>query len=141
MKTKPLCGLIALAAVGLAACGGGGSDWATTPSSAPAAAPRPTDAAGVAVKIADTDAGKILIGTDGRTLYGFTNDVETRSTCYGTCAQAWPPVIVEAQWVVGPGLDTGVFSTIPRDDGSLQLVAGKFPLYEYSGDAAPGDLN
>jgi len=95
----------------------------------------------VAVKIADSPSGKILIGADGRTLYGFTNDIDAKSTCYSTCAKAWPLVIVDSQWTVGPGLDTGVFSTVLRDDGTEQLVAGKFPLYAYSGDAAPGDAN
>ena len=82
----------------------------------------------------------MLASTDGLTLYGFTNDVDAISTCYGTCAEAWPPVIVDADWTVGPGLDTGIFSTTERDDGTLQLVAGKFPLYGFGGDAAPGDI-
>ena len=147
MNKKPFLAIIALAALGLAACGGGSDNSPTAaPADAAAADPSPPARASgagapVAVKIADTEAGKILIGTDGRTLYGFTNDVEAKSTCYSTCADAWPPVIVESQWAVGPGLDTGVFSTVRRDDGTEQLVAGKFPLYEYSGDAAPGDAN
>ncbi len=49
-------------------------------------------------------------------------------------------MIVDEEWTVGPGLDTGIFSTTRRDDGTLQLVAGKFPLYGFGGDAAPGDL-
>ena len=80
-----------------------------------------------------------MTSAEGLTLYGFVNDVNAISTCYSTCADAWPPVIVDADWEVGPGLDTGVFSTTEREDGSLQLVAGKFPLYTYGGDAAPGD--
>ena len=80
-----------------------------------------------------------MTSAEGLTLYGFVNDVNAISTCYSTCAEAWPPVIVDADWKVGPGLDTGVFSTTEREDGSLQLVAGKFPLYTYGGDAAPGD--
>jgi predicted lipoprotein with Yx(FWY)xxD motif len=142
MTKKPLFAIVALAAVGLAACGGGSSDSPTAaPPPSDAAAPAPAPAPAVAVKIADSPAGKILIGADGRTLYGFTNDIDAKSTCYSTCAQAWPPVIVDSEWSVGPGLDTGVFSTVLRDDGTEQLVAGKFPLYAYSGDAAPGDRN
>src|SRR5262249_44132508 len=110
MKTKPLIGLLALAAVGLAACGSGGSNA----SSAPTAAPAPAAAAGpvstISVKVADNKIGKILIAADGHTLYGFTNDADAKSTCYSACANAWPPVIVDPQWSVGPGLDMGVFS-------------------------------
>ena len=144
MTKKPLFAIVALAAVGLAACGGGSSDSpaaAPPPSDVAAPVPAPTAGAPVAVKVADTATGTILSGADGRTLYGFTNDVDAKSTCYSTCAEAWPPVIVDSQWSVGPGLDTGVFSTVLRDDGTEQLVAGKFPLYAYSGDAAPGDRN
>jgi predicted lipoprotein with Yx(FWY)xxD motif len=148
MSIKPLIGLVALAAIGLAACGGGSNDATTAAAPAPAptettapAPAAPAVASTVAVKVADSKAGKILIGPDGKTLYGFTNDIAATSTCYSTCAAAWPPVIVGAEWSVGPGLDSGVFSTVARDDGTTQLVAGKFPLYEYSGDAAPGDAN
>jgi predicted lipoprotein with Yx(FWY)xxD motif len=85
--------------------------------------------------------GRILVGPDGMTLYGFTNDVDAKSTCYGTCATAWPPAIVGPGWTVGPELDSGVFSTIVRDDGQTQLVAGRWPLYYYSGDTKPGEAN
>jgi predicted lipoprotein with Yx(FWY)xxD motif len=141
MRTKPLIGLLAIAAVGFAACGSSGThDSPNAAPAAPAAAPA-SPGSTVAVKVGDTAGAKILVGADGRTLYGFTNDTAAKSTCYSACAQAWPPVIVDAQWTVGPGLDTSVFSTITRDDGTLQLTAGKWPLYEYSGDAAPGDAN
>jgi predicted lipoprotein with Yx(FWY)xxD motif len=140
MNLKPLLGLAAVAAVGLAACGGGSNDASpATPAPAPASAPAPAPSSTIAVKVADNASGKILVGTDGKTLYGFTNDVNATSTCYSTCATAWPPVLVGSEWTVGPGLDSGVFSTVTRDDGTTQLVAGKFPLYAYSGDAAPGD--
>jgi predicted lipoprotein with Yx(FWY)xxD motif len=88
-----------------------------------------------------TVAGDTIVGPDGRSLYGFVNDIQATSTCYGTCADAWPPVIVSPDWVVGPGLDAGIFATTVRDDGQLQLVAGKWPLYYYAGDGAPGDVN
>ena len=132
-------GLLAAAAIATAACGSSNDDATVLADpSTPAAAPAGSS---VAVKVADSPVGKILIGTSGNTLYGFANDNAAKSTCYGACANAWPPVIVDDSWGVGPGLDSGVFSTILRDDGTQQLVAGKFPLYEYAGDAAPGDTN
>ena len=93
------------------------------------------------MKTAETELGPILVGVDGRTLYGFTNDTPIQSNCEGTCAEAWPPVVVPANWTVAPGVDSGIFNTITRPDGTLQLVAGKYPLYAYSGDTAPGDVN
>ena len=110
------------------------------PTAAPATTAAPAAAAAeFSAKVGESDLGKIMTSAEGLTLYGFVNDVNAISTCYSTCAEAWPPVIVDADWKVGPGLDTGVFSTTEREDGSLQLVAGKFPLYTYGGDAAPGD--
>ncbi|HEY8543580.1 MAG TPA: hypothetical protein VIL36_00980 [Acidimicrobiales bacterium] len=126
----------------LAACGGKGDDSTETAPFPPQDAGQESASSGdaVAVKSATTDLGEILVGPDGLTLYGFTNDIDGVSTCTGTCAEAWPPVLVGADWAVGPGLDSGVFSTVRRDDGSEQLVAGKWPLYYYSGDSAPGDV-
>ncbi len=134
-------------AVTIAACG---SDSTSTPAAEPAAAPPPAEAAPAAatpapgpaaVTTATTELGDILVGADGLTVYGFTNDTEAVSTCYGTCAEAWPPVIVDEDWSVAPGLDSGIFATTTRDDGSLQLVAGKWPLYYFAGDAAAGDTS
>jgi predicted lipoprotein with Yx(FWY)xxD motif len=145
----PLAVLLA-ATLGLAACGDDAAPLsaparsaapttvAAAPASAtPSTAPASTDAA---VKISQTELGDVLADPEGQTLYAFTNDVEAKSTCYGTCAEAWPPVLVDADFVVSPGLDSGIFATTVRDDGSLQLVAGKFPLYLFAADAKPGDI-
>lgn len=135
--------VVAAALLSLAACSdaadgeAGGTTPATTPATSSAAAAGST----IAVKLAETSLGPVLAGVDGRTLYGFTNDLRGQTTCFGTCAEAWPPVVVGPDWTVGPELDSGVFSTVDRGDGTKQLVAGKWPLYYYSGDAAPGDTN
>ncbi|MCU1496416.1 MAG: hypothetical protein JWM47_369 [Acidimicrobiales bacterium] len=137
--------LVLLAAVSLSACGG--SD-AATPTTAVAPVPTGTAApggtaagAGVAVKSSSTELGRLLVGPDGKTMYGFTNDPEGVSSCSGTCAEAWPPVIVAADWKVGPELDSGIFSTVSREDGTQQLAVGRWPLYYYSNDAVAGDVN
>ena len=143
MNMRYISAAVAAAALVLtAACGGGDDDTNTAP-----AAEGASEGAGAAVgqaiaaRSGDSALGEILVGEDGLTLYGFTNDTDGTSTCTGTCAEAWPPVLVSPDWGVGPGLDSGIFSTIRRDDGSEQLVAGKWPLYYYSGDSAAGDLN
>ncbi len=152
---------VALAASLLAACGQSGSDAAapvtapvataaavtTAPATtAPAttaapASPAAAPAAAVVVKAGNSDLGKVLVGADGLTMYGFTNDVDAKSTCVGTCAEQWPPVLVDPSFAVGPGLDVGVFATTTRDDGTTQLVSGKSPLYFFAGDVTNGDVN
>ena len=144
--------LLAAASLSLGACG---SKATPAPAAAPVAAESPvTEAsapaltkapkaagAAVAVKSTTSSLGQILVDPTGRTLYAFTNDVNAQSTCSGTCAEAWPPLVVDENWTVAPGLDSGIFSTSARPDGTLQLMAGKFPLYFFSGDAKPGDVN
>ena len=96
--------------VAVAACAGGTVDNTTqevlTPADSGAAA-APAAQATIDVLSGASDLGPILVGPNGLSLYGFTNDVEASSTCSGTCAEAWPPVIVGADWGTGPGLDFG----------------------------------
>ena len=42
----------------------------------------------------------MLVDADGRTLYGFTKDVDGTFTCAGGCATAWPPVLVDGRVIV-----------------------------------------
>ena len=147
--TRLISGFIA-AGLLFAACGDDAVPIASAPeTTAPVEEAAPADdagaaadeaPAGVAATISDSDLGEIIAGDNGLTLYGFTNDVDATSTCSGTCAEAWPPVIVDADFSVAPGLDVGIFATTEREDGQLQLVAGKWPLYFFAGDAVPGDL-
>jgi predicted lipoprotein with Yx(FWY)xxD motif len=143
MNRTRLLAVLAAGAIALVACGGDDSSSTDTVPAAPATEAPAAPAAGesVAARIGETDLGPVLVGANGNTLYGFTNDTPTQSNCDGTCAEAWPPVIVTADWTVAPGVDSAIFNTITRADGSLQLVAGKWPLYYFSGDSVPGDLN
>lgn len=150
-KHRPsvVVGLLAAGALALAACGGSDSTSTAGAEAAPAApaasvvepAPVAAPTTDIAVTSGTGVLGDILVGDGGLTVYGFTNDTEARSTCYGACAEAWPPVLVDADWNVSPDLDLGIFATTERDDGTLQLVAGKWPLYYFAGDAVPGDVN
>ena len=109
IKTRILVGLAAAGAL-LAACGSSDSSSPRPPAGSAATvrrhltAPAPAAAAGasVSVKAATSPLGQILVGADGRTLYAFTNDTEAKSTCTGTCAEAWPPVVVDRQLDRGP---------------------------------------
>lgn len=89
--------------------------------------------------VTESDLGPIVVDGEGFTLYGFTQDTATTSACAGACADNWPPVPGDA--TVGADLDSSLFTTITRDDGSTQLVFGDWPLYRFAGDAAPGDVN
>jgi len=141
MSKKSIALAGAALALVLAACGGDATDAAQAGTPDTLATQTTVDTvATVDVKLGQSELGEVLTGPEGLTLYGFTNDVDATSTCYGTCADAWPPVIVDVDFNAGPGLDFGIFATTVREDGTLQLVAGKWPLYYFAGDAAPGDV-
>jgi len=89
---------------------------------------------------AETDLGTVLVDSQGRTVYGFTKDSAGTPTCSGGCADAWPAVKVEGS-ELPEGLDPKVFSVVDAADGGKQLKAGKWPLYRFSGDSKPGDVN
>jgi predicted lipoprotein with Yx(FWY)xxD motif len=130
--------VVALGGITLAACGGGsyGSSGAAQKPAVPV-----TITMSTAVKSGDTSLGNVLVSPSGLTMYALTTDTMTNSTCTGACAQVWPPVLVGNGWKAAPGLDRSLFSTITRSDGSRQLVAGQWPLYTFSGDTKPGDVN
>jgi predicted lipoprotein with Yx(FWY)xxD motif len=127
---------VALIVLGVAACGSGGgrSTSATTP-------PKTTDGAPATLGVANTDLGKILVNTQGRTLYLFKKDTGPRSACTGACAAAWPPLRVTGKPTVGRGTNASMLATTKRSDGNPQVTDNGHPLYLYTGDQKPGDTN
>ena len=129
-----------LGALALAACGSGGSYSSGSPAKTPVSASPMATTTSSAVTTGHTALGDVLVDANGRSLYGLTKDANAMSTCTGACATAWPPLTVSSS-TLPAGLDAKLFSVIARPDGTHQLEAGKWPLYRFSGDAAPGDTN
>ena len=97
-------------------------------------------AAAATVEVADSDFGPILV-SEGRTLYLFMPDAAGPSTCTGGCADSWPALVAEGEVTPGEGIDASLLGTAPREDGSEQVTIAGWPLYFFSGDAAPGETN
>jgi predicted lipoprotein with Yx(FWY)xxD motif len=91
------------------------------------------------VSTAESDLGSILVDGEGFTLYVFTNDTDGTSTCYDDCEANWPPV--PGDTAIGADLDASLFGTTARDDGTDQLTVNGMPLYRFTPDEAPGDVN
>jgi predicted lipoprotein with Yx(FWY)xxD motif len=138
MRSRTIVGLGVSGALMLAACGQSANG--STHSAAPRAA-APTTASTAAVHVQHTALGDVLVNGNGRTLYGFTNDKNGMSSCNGTCAQNWPPLVVAPGWKTASKAPGASLHTAARADGTMQIVAGKWPLYVFSGDSAPGDVN
>nr|WP_272211464.1 hypothetical protein [Marinicella sp. W31]MDC2877352.1 hypothetical protein [Marinicella sp. W31] len=83
----------------------------------------------------DTYDGQVLAGQNGQTLYSYDKDARDISTCYGSCADAWPP------YLAGPSAQPfSKYSFVVRKDGQRQWAVNGEPLYFRANDNKPGDV-
>jgi predicted lipoprotein with Yx(FWY)xxD motif len=95
-------------------------------------------AAKTRVNVRTTSLGKILVTAQGRTLYLFAPDKRGKSTCYGSCATYWPPLLVTGKPTAGTGVKASLLGVTVRKDGKHQVTYNGHPLYAYVGDTAAG---
>ena len=96
-------------------------------------------AATATVKTRAGSLGTFLVGPNGRTLYLFTNDTSTKSTCYDACAQAWPPLLTTGKPKAAGKARSSLLGTTKRKDGKRQVTYNGHPLYYYTPDSKVGD--
>lgn len=118
--------------------------------------------------------GAYIADADGRALYMYTADTQGQagepatSNCYGTCADAWPPLTADmtattertgaeaegTQQTTPQAAETEplfqegsegkhkvkseLISTTERKDGAMQITYGGWPLYYFEQDSKPG---
>lgn len=119
---------------------------ASTPASAAAAtsasapAKGPADAATLAVKMADSSLGSIVVDGLGMTLYMYTKDTQgsNASTCSGACLVNWPALIGKP--TMGAGVDDSKLGSFTRTDGTVQATYNGWPLYYWKSDLKAGDV-
>jgi predicted lipoprotein with Yx(FWY)xxD motif len=92
------------------------------------------------VSLRTTKVGNVLVAANGRTLYLFTADKSTKSSCYGQCAFYWPPLIA-AKPTASTGLKASLLGTTKRKGGKLQVTYAGHPLYFFAQDKKAGDVN
>lgn len=86
--------------------------------------------------------GRYLTNQDGKSLYMFAQDEQSGeySTCYETCAIAWPPYTTEEPPAAGEHIDEERLGLIEREDGTQQVTYDGWPLYFFARDVYPGDF-
>ncbi|QSY49249.1 MULTISPECIES: hypothetical protein [Streptomyces] len=115
-------------------------DWANEPGK-PAVKPE----AQQWVQLSASKAGAlnpVVVNGAGFTLYRFDKDTASpsKSTCNGECASTWPPVVVaRGGKIFLDGVDKSKVGTVKRDDGTLQVTVGGWPVYRFSKDTKPGE--
>ena len=110
-----------LTVVALAGCGGGGSKAAPAP-------PKTASGGPATVGVANVALGKILVNSQGRTLYLFQKDSGTTSACTGACAVNWPPLRASGKPTFGSGVNSSLVATTTRSDGKPQVTYNGHPL-------------
>jgi predicted lipoprotein with Yx(FWY)xxD motif len=132
----PVAAVVAVAAAG---CGGGGA----APGSTGGSGSSPGVASGAAtVKVSRSSLGMILTDARGRAVYLFEKDTGPKSSCYGACATAWPPLVAAGgQPVAGSGVKAALLGTVRRSNGTTQVTYAGHPLYYFTADQQPGDIS
>jgi predicted lipoprotein with Yx(FWY)xxD motif len=126
---------VPVTALAIAGCGSDNSGGDSASAS-------PANGQSAAVDVANNGKlGKILVDSQGRTLYLFEKDTGTTSSCSGACASAWPPYTTSGKATGGPGTTASLVGTTARSGGQRQVTYNGHPLYRYAGDSSAGDTN
>ncbi|HEX5608773.1 MAG TPA: hypothetical protein VFX45_01635 [Solirubrobacterales bacterium] len=157
-KSKAVALLALVAALAIAGCGGddgsgsSGSETSSSSSSSayggksgayapPTAAPN-AEKGTTFVSLGNAgDLGLVLVDSKGFTLYDFHKDKGTKSSCYGACAEGWPPLLTEGAPEPSNGAMANMLGTTKRTDGTTQVTYNGHPLYTFAGDTKPGEAN
>jgi predicted lipoprotein with Yx(FWY)xxD motif len=86
----------------------------------------------------------IVVNGKGFTLYRFDKDSAhpSKSNCNDACATAWPPVLVQpGSKIFLDGVSRSDVGVVKRDDGTLQVTIGSWPVYRFGRDTQPGQTN
>ena len=97
-----------------------------------------SSSSGTVVKTGQSSLGRILVDAHGKTLYLWAHDKGHKSTCYGDCAEYWPPLITRGTPLTRGGARAGLIGTTRRRDGHLQVTYAGHPLYYFVQDTRAG---
>lgn len=127
---------LVVAALIVSGCGGGSSSNSTSNASESSAS-----GGGTVSGSEVSGLGTVLVDSEGLTVYEFAKDEGTTSSCYGACAEGWPPVVATGKPSAGEGAMSSQLGTTRRKDGTMQVTYAGHPLYTFAGDSAPGEAN
>jgi predicted lipoprotein with Yx(FWY)xxD motif len=133
---------VAIPVVALAVAALGSSSSAAVYSPAPATGGSTAKASSAAkVELSTTKLGKVLATSSGRTLYMFGADKGHKSSCFGACAKAWPPLTTHGKPKAGKGVSASKLGTISRGGGVKQVTYNGHPVYRFQGDTGARQAN
>jgi predicted lipoprotein with Yx(FWY)xxD motif len=126
MRVRVIAGLVAISAAVVVPAGGAG-----------------VEVVAPVKKISVSPFGNVLVTKKRQALYYWRAEKAAgfKVRCSGSCAKAWPPLIVRSRSAVPKKIAgiKGTFGTIRRPDGKLQVTRNRLPLYTYAHEG-PGQV-
>jgi len=89
---------------------------------------------GTTIKASASQYGKVLFSKSNRAIYYFEKESTRTPKCYGSCAQAWPPVLTSGKPQAGGAVRSDLLGTTQRANGKKQVTYDGHPLYFYVTD-------
>jgi predicted lipoprotein with Yx(FWY)xxD motif len=108
--------------------------WLVSPSGAPLAWPGTLTTTHIGGKTVLATMMLTGIGWEPFPIYSYSKDSSSASTCTGTCAGAWPPVLTTGRAALMGSLAAAKVSTVKRADGTEQLTYNGMPLYLFGSE-------
>ena len=120
-----------MAAVAIAACGGGSDGNNSATAATPATS-------GQTVSVKDVgDAGRVLVDSSGQALYASDQEAVGRVMCTDACLSFWTPLTIKGG---DPhGSVPGKLGVITRPDGGRQVTFDGRPVYSFTQEG-PGEV-
>jgi predicted lipoprotein with Yx(FWY)xxD motif len=125
-------GLALAAALGLAACGGGGQ------ATGQASAGQATTGSRETLTTQSIDGMTVLVDSQGRALYSPDQERSGKVVCTAGCTAIWQPLAVSGK-ATAPGALAKDVGTVKRPDGGQQATFDGRPLYTFTQEG-PGQL-
>lgn len=91
----------------------------------------------------DPNLGNIVVDKNGMTVYRFLKDKawpKPVSNCTGACLEKWP-VVAPVEFNDTKDIPEKGYMNFTRPDGARQQTLNCSPIYTFSGDKEPGDIN
>ena len=90
-------------------------------------------APGTTIKASDSQYGNVLFSKGNRAIYYFDKEAGRTPKCFGSCADAWPPVLTSGKPQAAGAVRQGLLGTTRRGS-KKQVTYDGHPLYFYVDD-------
>ncbi len=141
MKKPAALLVLPVAALIAAGCGSSSSSTTGSTTTTSTSAKSASSAPGPKVSAKSVSSlGPVLVNEEGKTLYTFAPDKESKVTCQAECAGIWPPLKLESgQKATASGaVQSKLLGKDPDPEGGEVVTYAGWPLYTYAADTSPG---